>query len=139
MAWVLKSVAERGDLVSVALNTHGTRAVQKLIETLAGKEQVQIVIEALRNGVVSLIKESIVTTQLLTVAFYGNYVVQYVLELGQAEHSAKVMNQLFGHYAELSVQKFSSNVVEKCLKLGGRALQDIREQVRPFDGRRADQ
>lgn len=41
------------------------------------------------------------------------------------------MTQLFGNYAELSMQKFSSNVVEKCLKLGGRELSDIREQVRP--------
>ena len=48
---VLKRVADRGELVAVALNTHGTRAVQKLIETLSSREQRQIVIEALRNGV----------------------------------------------------------------------------------------
>lgn len=59
--------------------------------------------------------------------------VQYVLELGQAEYSAKVMNQLFGHYPELSVQKFSSNVVEKCLKLGGHELSEIREKVIPLN------
>lgn len=54
-AWllqVLKRVAERGELVSVALNTHGTRAVQKLIETLSSREQRAIAIEALRPGVV---------------------------------------------------------------------------------------
>lgn len=50
---------------------------------------------------------------------FGNYVVQYVLELGQAESSAAVMKALEGRFAELSMQKFSSNVVEKCLKLGG--------------------
>lgn len=50
---------------------------------------------------------------------FGNYVVQYVLELGQASASGAVMRNLLGHYAELSMQKFSSNVVEKCLKLGG--------------------
>ena len=47
---VLQRVAERGELVNVALNTHGTRAVQKLIETLSSREQRQIVIEALRDG-----------------------------------------------------------------------------------------
>ncbi len=47
---VLKRVAERGELASVALNTHGTRAVQKLIETLSSREQKQVVIEALRGG-----------------------------------------------------------------------------------------
>jgi hypothetical protein len=46
-------------------------------------------------------------------------VVQYVLELGQADSSRGIMVHLRGHFAELSMQKFSSNVVEKCLKLGG--------------------
>lgn len=36
---VLKQVADNGELVNVALNTHGTRAVQKLIETLTSREQ----------------------------------------------------------------------------------------------------
>ena len=34
----------------VALNMHGTRAVQKLIETLSSREQREIVIEALKDG-----------------------------------------------------------------------------------------
>ncbi len=36
---VLKKAAEKKELVQVALNTHGTRAVQKLIETLTSREQ----------------------------------------------------------------------------------------------------
>ena len=47
---LLKRVAGRNELVSVALNTHGTRAVQKLIETLSSREQRQIAIEALKPG-----------------------------------------------------------------------------------------
>ena len=39
MAQVLKKAAEKKELVQVALNTHGTRAVQKLIETLTTREQ----------------------------------------------------------------------------------------------------
>lgn len=50
---------------------------------------------------------------------FGNYVVQYVLELGQPEASACVIQKLRGNLAELSLQKFSSNVIEKCLKLSG--------------------
>lgn len=38
---VLKKAAEKKELVQVALNTHGTRAVQKLIETLTSREQVR--------------------------------------------------------------------------------------------------
>ena len=40
-AQVLKKAAEKKELVQVALNTHGTRAVQKLIETLTTREQVR--------------------------------------------------------------------------------------------------
>ncbi len=47
---MLQQVSERQQLVGVALNTHGTRAVQKLIETLSSREQKQIVIEALKDG-----------------------------------------------------------------------------------------
>jgi hypothetical protein len=50
---------------------------------------------------------------------FGNYVVQYVLELGQTDSSRAIIMSIKGHFAELSMQKFSSNVVEKCLKLGG--------------------
>ena len=50
---------------------------------------------------------------------FGNYVVQYVLELGDPGACATVMLRLGGHYGELSMQKFSSNVVERCLKLSG--------------------
>jgi len=57
---------------------------------------------------------------------FGNYVVQYVLELGYADASIAVMNNLFGHYCDLAQQKFSSNVVEKCLKLGGSQLNEVR-------------
>ena len=39
-AQVLQKASEEDRLVTAALNTHGTRAVQKLIETLATREQV---------------------------------------------------------------------------------------------------
>ena len=60
---------------------------------------------------------------------FGNYVVQYVLELGHPEATERIMEKLTGHYSDLAQQKFSSNVVEKCLKLGGPSLADARERV----------
>lgn len=44
---------------------------------------------------------------------YGNYVVQYVLELGDAHFSDQLIRQFIGHIGGLSVQKYSSNVMEK--------------------------
>jgi hypothetical protein len=58
---------------------------------------------------------------------FGNYVAQYVIDLGAERSSAAVIRSLAGHFGELSMQKFSSNVVEKCLKLGG--LEELRQGI----------
>ena len=60
---------------------------------------------------------------------FGNYVVQYILDLGLPWCNAEVMTRLAGNYAELSTQKFSSNVVEKCLKLADQSLEERRDAV----------
>ena len=60
---------------------------------------------------------------------FGNYVVQYILDLGLPWANAEVMIRLAGNYAELSMQKFSSNVVEKCLKLADASLEEHRNVV----------
>lgn len=60
---------------------------------------------------------------------FGNYCLQYVLDLGQQDVNGSIMEKLEGHFPELSQQKFSSNVVEKCLKLTGAELGDRREQI----------
>lgn len=40
---------------------------------------------------------------------------QYIFEL-QVSQVVKILDQLEGRYGDLSMQKYSSNVVEKCLK-----------------------
>ena len=178
------------ELVSVALNTHGTRAVQKLVETLRTPEQVALATEALKPGVVTLIKDlngnhviqrclqrlgpednqfvydaarkccveiathrhgccvlqrcidhaadgqrralvQEIAAQALVLSQdpFGNYVVQYILDLSLPWANAEVMMRLAGNYAELSMQKFSSNVVEKCLKLADASLEEHRNVV----------
>eukprot|EP00897_Mesotaenium_endlicherianum_P003606 jgi/Mesen1/3273/ME000019S02688 len=154
-----------GQIYSIAKDQHGcrTRAVQKLIETLAGAEQTAMVIAALQPGVVTLIKDlngnhfiydaaarncveiathrhgccvlqrciDFASTQqkdrlvaevaanalVLSQDAFGNYVVQYILDLNLPWATRDVMTRLEGNYPHLSQQKFSSNVVEKCLKL----------------------
>lgn len=178
------------ELVSIALNAHGTRAVQKLIETLSSDEEIELTTKALRPGVVTLIKDlngnhvvqrclqrlsaednqfiydaakkhsveiathrhgccvlqrcidhateeqkrplvQEIADQALTLSRdpFGNYVVQYILDLGLSWANAEVMMRLVGNYAELSMQKFSSNVVEKCLKLADQQLEEHRNVV----------
>eukprot|EP01114_Cavostelium_apophysatum_P006424 TRINITY_DN1772_c0_g1_i2.p1 TRINITY_DN1772_c0_g1~~TRINITY_DN1772_c0_g1_i2.p1 ORF type:complete len:664 (-),score=198.13 TRINITY_DN1772_c0_g1_i2:87-2078(-) len=50
---------------------------------------------------------------------FGNYVVQHILDkYPHEDQSAKMILNLRGSVADLCVQKFSSNVVEKCLQIG---------------------
>ena len=44
---------------------------------------------------------------------FGNYVVQYVLDLGEVEYTDALVRRFLEHVSDLSVQKFSSNVIEK--------------------------
>ncbi|XP_043718827.1 uncharacterized protein LOC122666816 [Telopea speciosissima] len=168
---------EPGKLVKISLNTHGTRVVQKLIETLKTKQQILMVILALEPGFLDLINDlngnhvvqrclqclsnednkfifksaakysvNIATHRhgccvlqrciahstgehreklvaeistngfLLAQDAFGNYVVQFILELKIPTATANLISQFEGNYVHLSTQKFSSNVVEKCLK-----------------------
>lgn len=48
---------------------------------------------------------------------FGNYVVQYVLDLSIPRFTDAVVRQFVGNVCLLSVQKFSSNVIEKCIRV----------------------
>ena len=182
------------DLVAISLNMHGTRAVQKLVETISTPKETELVIGALRSSVVTLIKDlngnhviqrclcglnskdnqfiyDAVSRHCVSVAThkhgccvlqrtidyatmaqkrqlvqeiianalelvqdaFGNYVVQYVLDLGEPTIAHGIMNNLLGSISSLSVQKFSSNVVEKCLELSNEKMRVklIEELVNP--------
>ncbi len=58
------------------------------------------------NKVVSLIND-LVRDQ------YGNYVVQYVIELKFPAVNAQIADRLAGSILSLASEKFSSNVIEK--------------------------
>lgn len=48
---------------------------------------------------------------------YGNYVVQYALDLRDDEMNGWITERLLGNLCVLSRSKFGSNVVEKCLQI----------------------
>ncbi|KAJ2382888.1 hypothetical protein GGI23_007269, partial [Coemansia sp. RSA 2559] len=174
------------DLVNISLNMHGTRAVQKMIESLSCQEQIDAIVNALKDSVVMLIRDlngnhviqkclgrlssknnqfiydsvarsctdvathrhgccvfqrcidyssvgqkgqlvDVIITQALTLVQdpFGNYVVQYVLDLGVPEYSEPVIRMFVNHICGLSVQKFSSNVMEKCIRIASPATRKM--------------
>ncbi|KAI3826575.1 hypothetical protein L1987_00623 [Smallanthus sonchifolius] len=166
-----------GDLVRISCDMHGTRAVQKVVETLKTREQCSMIVSALKPSIIGLMKNmngnhvaqrflqylkpefneflfEAATVKCMELATdrhgccvlqkclshsdgeprgrlvreitsnalilsqdpYGNYVVQYVFELPVPWTTSAILDQLEGNYGDLAMQKYSSNVVEKCLK-----------------------
>lgn len=167
---IIESVAS--DLVSISLNMHGTRAVQKMVDFLANPrqpKQIRMLIYALSVNVVALIKDlngnhviqkclnklvpednqfiyNAIASNLIEVAThrhgccvlqrsidhaspaqrvqlvteiifnslylvqdpFGNYVIQYILDLNDARFSEPLIRTFIGNVCSLSVQKYVS-------------------------------
>jgi hypothetical protein len=184
------------DLVRIALNQHGTRALQKMIEFISTPGQIQTIIEALRHRVVELIQDlngnhviqkclnklsphdaqfifDAVGVHCVDVGThrhgccvlqrcidhasgdqkawlirqisnnanvlvqdpFGNYVVQYILDLGEPLFTEPLVAMFQGRVGQLSKQKFSSNVIEKCLRCAQEPSKDmlIEEMLQPVE------
>jgi len=92
------------ECTTVGTHRHGCCVLQRCLDA-ANSAQKAAVITQVERQAMKLMQDP-----------YGNYVVQYVLDACSAEEALGVMLKPLGHLLELSVQKFSSNVVEKCLE-----------------------
>eukprot|EP01097_Dermamoeba_algensis_P005061 TRINITY_DN3233_c0_g1_i1.p1 TRINITY_DN3233_c0_g1~~TRINITY_DN3233_c0_g1_i1.p1 ORF type:complete len:844 (-),score=166.07 TRINITY_DN3233_c0_g1_i1:1405-3936(-) len=100
--------AVAANCVEVATHRHGCCVLQRCIDHASESQKVQLVKEITVNAL-TLVQDP-----------YGNYVVQYVLDLPKEKYnhfSASLIKRFSGHLTELSTQKFSSNVIEKCLSV----------------------
>ena len=87
--------------IEISTHKHGCCVLQKCIEN------------AKENMKESMIDKIIACTFDLIVDQYGNYVVQYILSLGNLDYNKRIIMTLLNHIIYLSKQKYSSNVVEK--------------------------
>ncbi|KAI1095431.1 ARM repeat-containing protein [Rostrohypoxylon terebratum] len=174
------------DMVRIALNQHGTRALQKMIEFVNTRTHINLIIEALRYRVVELIQDlngnhviqkclnkfsaedagfifDAVGNHCIEVGThrhgccvlqrcidhasgdqkmwlirritenatrlvqdpFGNYVVQYIIDLNETAFTEPLILQFRGKITQLSRHKFSSNVIEKCLRCGNDDSRDM--------------
>ncbi|XXG44512.1 hypothetical protein AAC387_Pa01g4297 [Persea americana] len=90
--------------VAAARHQTGCCIVQKCLDCSEGEQKEHLLDEIIANALT------------LSEDTYGNYVMQFVLDLKIPHVTASILRQLEGSYASLSIQKCSSNVVEKCLK-----------------------
>ncbi|XP_024008960.1 putative pumilio homolog 8, chloroplastic [Eutrema salsugineum] len=89
--------------IDIATHRHGCCVLQKCIAYSTGQQREKLIAGISRSSL------------FLAQDPYGNYAVQFVIELRDFSATAMVLAQLKGHYVELSMQKFSSHLVERCL------------------------
>ena len=97
----------------VARHRHGCCVIQRCLDSRHS---------AARTHLVTRIVEK--SLELMQDA-YGNYVVQYVLDVCGDDEVHSVCESVIGKVCLLAVQKFSSNVMEKCLE---RCTDRVREE-----------
>ncbi|CAA2965405.1 pumilio homolog 8, chloroplastic [Olea europaea subsp. europaea] len=93
-----------GDLVRISLNTHGTRVVQKLIESLKTRQQILLVISALEPGFLALIKD-----------LNGNHVVQRCLQCFTNEDSKFIFVAAATYCVDIATHQHGCCVLQRCI------------------------
>ncbi|XP_010478958.1 PREDICTED: putative pumilio homolog 10 isoform X1 [Camelina sativa] len=86
----------------IAVHRHGCCVLQCCVANSVGPQHERLVAEISRNAL------------RLSQDPFGNYVVQFLIE--QKFSAVRLLVQFRNHYAELATQKFSSHVIEKCLR-----------------------
>ena len=88
----------------IACHKHGCCVMQKCIDGGTEKQKMELMSQIAKFTYV-FVKNP-----------FGNYVVQFVLDFKNQIINVLIGKQLLGHLLELGKQKFSSNVIEKCLE-----------------------
>ncbi|OUM53451.1 hypothetical protein BVG19_g2732 [[Candida] boidinii] len=103
LQFIIDSICD--NMVQVSTHKHGCCVLQKCLTKSNHAQIHQLGQEIIRNAII------------LTQDPFGNYVVQYLITLDIMELNKDLVTLMGPFIGELSVQKFSSNVVEKCLRI----------------------
>lgn len=90
--------------VVVGTHRHGCCVLQRCIDHASGEQRARLIAQITANAF-SLVQDP-----------FGNYVVQYILDLSEPHFTEPLCQSFLGNIPALSKQKFSSNVIEKCLR-----------------------
>lgn len=109
--------------VDVGTHRHGCCVLQRCIDHADGEQKAWLIRQISNNAYV-LVQDP-----------FGNYVVQYILDLNESIFTEPLVAMFKGRVGQLSKQKFSSNVIEKCLRCAQEASKDslIEEMLQPSE------
>ena len=93
--------------VAVGTHRHGCCVLQRCIDHASGSQRARL-ISQITNHAYHLVQDP-----------FGNYVLQYIVDLQESCFTDPLCYTFQGQISQLSKQKFSSNVIEKCLRGAG--------------------
>ncbi|KAG5505831.1 hypothetical protein JKF63_05167 [Porcisia hertigi] len=107
--YIYRAVAT--DCVSIAKNKQGCCVLQRCLE-YASPQQKAALVDQVLACCLQIVQDP-----------FGNYVLQYVLEVHDSKINDTIALAFLPHLVELSMNKFSSNVMEKVLRGASRPVQ----------------
>jgi hypothetical protein len=109
--------------VDVGTHRHGCCVLQRCIDHASGAQKAWLIRQISDNAYI-LVQDP-----------FGNYVVQYILDLNEPVFTEPLVAMFAGRVGQLSKQKFSSNVIEKCLRCAQEPSKDmlIEEMLQPSE------
>ncbi|KAI1807701.1 ARM repeat-containing protein [Daldinia bambusicola] len=99
--------------IEVGTHRHGCCVLQRCIDHASGEQKMWLITKITENA-----------TRLVQDPF-GNYVVQYIIDLNETVFTEPLIQQFRGKISQLSRHKFSSNVMEKCIRCGNDDSKDM--------------
>ncbi|KAJ5502517.1 Armadillo-like helical [Penicillium fimorum] len=107
-----------GNCVVVGTHRHGCCVLQRCIDHASGHQKARLISQITSHSF-ALVQDP-----------FGNYVVQYILDLAEPSFTNPLCATFGGNIPQLSKQKFSSNVIEKCLRTADNYMK--REMIDEF-------
>ncbi|KAH8899635.1 ARM repeat-containing protein [Thozetella sp. PMI_491] len=101
------------NVIEVGTHRHGCCVLQRCIDHADGEQKMWL-IERITDNAIPLVQDP-----------FGNYVIQYVIDLNTIAFTEPLVKRFRGRISELSRHKFSSNVMEKCLRCASDDAKDL--------------
>ncbi|PKA60501.1 Putative pumilio like 8, chloroplastic [Apostasia shenzhenica] len=103
---IIMLTKDPSELIRISLNSHGTRAVQKLIETLnrSNKHEISLVIEAIMPGFLRLAKDA-----------NGKHVVEKCLTVLEAEDNKLIFEAAAQHSVHIGISQYGYHILQECI------------------------
>lgn len=98
--------------IEVGTHRHGCCVLQRCIDHASGGQKVWLISQITEHAL-RLVQDP-----------FGNYVVQYIIDLNESTFTEPLSKRFLGKIGMLSRHKFSSNVVEKCLRCASDEAKD---------------